>query len=143
MEGFRASGLFQDFRASSDAFHWHGDTFAVPQGALHVARSAAYGSQAFVHEDRLVGRLFPLESTEEGVERLLRHCSDEITEGPHIQDSKTIRNHAPLWSPKAWALLKNLLDHMAISPPAFPPASRAAKRSGASKVALFSFKQCS
>lgn len=27
--------------------HWHGDTFTLPEGAVHLARSAAYAHQAF------------------------------------------------------------------------------------------------
>lgn len=114
VQGLSASRLFQDFPASFMAFHWHGDTFAVPQVAMHVARSAACESQAFVYEDRVVGLQFHLESTEESVELLLHHCGDEITEGPHIQDPEAIRRQTPLLCPKAQALLESLLDRMAI-----------------------------
>jgi GMP synthase-like glutamine amidotransferase len=37
------SGLDDEF----PALQWHGDTFGIPAGAVHLARSAAYPNQAF------------------------------------------------------------------------------------------------
>ncbi len=108
-----SSPLFQDFPASFEAFHWHGDTFAVPTHAVPIARSAAYESQAFVYQDRVVGLQFHLESTEESVDLLLQHCREEITDGPFVQDPATIRRLTPVLCPKAQALLEKLLDRMA------------------------------
>ncbi len=66
------------------AFHWHGDTFDIPRGAIHLVRSQACENQAFVFGDRAVGFQFHLESTRESVEQLIRNCPD-ITEGPFAQ----------------------------------------------------------
>ena len=35
------------------AFHWHGDTFEIPRGAVHLARSQACETQAFAFGDRV------------------------------------------------------------------------------------------
>ncbi len=111
------SRLFQAFPSSFHAFHWHGDTFHVPGGAVHIARSAACESQAFVYEDRIVGLQFHLESTEESVEALLRHCGEELTEGPYMQDEAVIRKLTPKLCPEAQCLLEGLLDAMASDAP--------------------------
>ncbi|MEJ5365732.1 MAG: type 1 glutamine amidotransferase [Desulfosoma sp.] len=107
------SPLFKDFPSSFHAFHWHGDTFHIPEGAVHMARSAGCPSQAFVYEDRAIGLQFHLESTEETVEALLRHCGTEITEGPYIQDERTIRHLTPMFAPRAQELLEKLLMRLA------------------------------
>jgi GMP synthase (glutamine-hydrolysing) len=43
----RADPVFGLLGHRFPALQWHGDTFAIPPGAIHLARSAAYPSQAF------------------------------------------------------------------------------------------------
>lgn len=46
------------------AFHWHGDTFDLPEGACHLASSARYLHQAFRLGKLAWGFQFHLEMTE-------------------------------------------------------------------------------
>lgn len=50
------------------AFHWHGDTFDLPQGAIWLACSERYQHQAFCHNNAY-GLQFHLEATGEMIER--------------------------------------------------------------------------
>jgi GMP synthase-like glutamine amidotransferase len=43
--------------------HWHGDTFSLPPGAVHLARSDAYENQAFRVGPRSYGLQFHVEVT--------------------------------------------------------------------------------
>ncbi|HVO36345.1 MAG TPA: type 1 glutamine amidotransferase [Gemmatimonadales bacterium] len=43
------------------AFHWHGDTFELPPGAVHIASTRAYKHQAFRFGDRAWGLQFHIE----------------------------------------------------------------------------------
>ncbi|HEY5252493.1 MAG TPA: type 1 glutamine amidotransferase [Acidimicrobiales bacterium] len=45
--------------------HWHGDTFAIPAGAVHLASSDRYENQAFRYGDRVYGVQFHLEVDDE------------------------------------------------------------------------------
>jgi GMP synthase-like glutamine amidotransferase len=53
------------------AFHWHGDTFKIPHGALHLAESEACKNQAFVYQSSVVAVQFHLESTPESINSLI------------------------------------------------------------------------
>ena len=68
------------------ALHWHGDTFDLPRGAIHLARSQACEHQAFVYAERAVGLQFHLELGFENVKELIRNCAEELVEGQAIQN---------------------------------------------------------
>lgn len=68
-----------------EAFHWHGDTFDLPPGAIHLARSEACENQAFVYEERAVGLQFHLETTRISAEDMIKHCRDDIIDGTFVQ----------------------------------------------------------
>ena len=75
------------------AFHWHGDTFAIPRGAVHLASSEACQNQAFALHDRVFGFQFHLETTAESARGLLEHCSDELDGSRYVQGSEQILQH--------------------------------------------------
>jgi len=84
------SRVFEVLPAELEVFHWHGDTFALPPGATHVARSAACENQAFICDERIVGLQFHLETTPESARLLTQHCADELVVGPFIQTAEAM-----------------------------------------------------
>ncbi|MBM4001349.1 MAG: amidotransferase [Planctomycetes bacterium] len=68
-----------------DAFHWHGDTFDLPTGAVHLAASAACARQAFSYGPRVLALQFHLESTPESVASLIENCPGDLDSGPCAQ----------------------------------------------------------
>lgn len=84
------SRVFEALPEEMEAFHWHGDTFAIPPGALHVARSAACENQAFIYDERVVGLQLHLETTPESARLLARHGADELVAGPFIQTAEAM-----------------------------------------------------
>ena len=51
------------FPSQMNTFHWHGETFDLPEHAIHLARSEGCEHQAFCIGDRVLGLQFHLEAT--------------------------------------------------------------------------------
>ena len=68
-----------------EVFHWHGDTFAIPDKAVRIADSQGCTNQGFIYRDRTIALQFHLESTMDGIKRLINNCGDEISAAPFIQ----------------------------------------------------------
>ena len=73
------------FPSTCSVFHWHGETFDLPPGAILLAKSAACRNQAFQLESNVIGLQFHLEITPDGIRALLENCSDELAPGPYVQ----------------------------------------------------------
>ena len=108
----RTHQLFAGFPPTFEAFHWHGDTFALPPASMHAATSRACPNQAFIYGDKVVALQFHLESTAASVERLIEHCGHELVNGAYIQSAAAIRRglvHCETTN----ALMARLLDNLA------------------------------
>jgi len=87
----KKSKFFSDLPERFTAFHWHGDTFEIPDGAVHTARSEACENQAFVYEDRVVGLQFHLETDLQTAKGLIENSEEELKEkGIYIQSPEYI-----------------------------------------------------
>jgi GMP synthase-like glutamine amidotransferase len=106
------SNLFKSWPAKFQAFHWHGDTFDIPEGALRTASSEACKNQAFVYGSNTVALQFHIESSAESVERLVSSCEEEIVPGkPYIQSVEQImgqKGHLPLIRTTLFRLLDDM-----------------------------------
>jgi GMP synthase-like glutamine amidotransferase len=88
-------GFYNDLKISSDStffsgfqnpftvFHWHGDTFDLPQGALRLASSEHYPNQAFQYKSA-IGLQFHLEVNEEMVNLWLDNTKEKLQKISYI-----------------------------------------------------------
>ena len=75
--------------AECAAFHWHGEAFDLPPGALHLLTSDCTPNQAF-ECGRALGLLCHLEATLQSVAAMLEHGAHEIDSGPYSQTAAEI-----------------------------------------------------
>ncbi|MCL2789562.1 MAG: amidotransferase [Desulfobulbus sp.] len=106
------SGLLAGTAAEAMVFHWHGDTFDIPAGAIHLAASEGCSSQAFLYDNRILGLQFHLELIPETMAAIVTHCGDELAPGRYIQSEAQIRADAPAYFPASNRLLEILLDRL-------------------------------
>ena len=77
--------FFKGMPDTFDVFHWHGDTFDLPAGALHLAKSTACKNQAFSYNDKVLGLQFHLEATKNQISQFLDNGKGELVNGNYIQ----------------------------------------------------------
>ena len=70
-EAGRRDPLFAHFDETERIFQWHGDTFDIPEGAVHLASSPACPNQAFRYGDNVYALQFHLEVDERLIRRWL------------------------------------------------------------------------
>lgn len=88
-----ASTVFAVLKSPFTAFHWHGDTFSIPLGAVHCASSEACGHQAFTYGENVLALQFHLEYGYENVVAMNANCDEEIAAGGrYVQKSQEILN---------------------------------------------------
>jgi GMP synthase-like glutamine amidotransferase len=79
------------FPGECTAFHWHGETFDLPAGAVRLAESEGCKNQAFQLNRVVLGLQFHLETTPESAAALLENCREDLVPGPYVQNEAAIR----------------------------------------------------
>ena len=82
--------LLNGMQPVSKVFHWHGDTFDLPQNAIPVFYSEACKNQAFLFKDNVLGLQFHFEVTEQSIKAMIENGKQELTGERTIQTEKEI-----------------------------------------------------
>ncbi|ADR35321.1 glutamine amidotransferase class-I (plasmid) [Sulfuricurvum kujiense DSM 16994] len=92
-------------------FHWHGDTFDLPNDTVRIARNDAFENQAFATVDgRIIATQFHFETTAESMGKLLDADGEYLqSDSVFVADTDTIQSEAH-HIPTANKTLFELLD---------------------------------
>ncbi len=75
-----------------NVFHWHGETFTIPENAVRLFQSEGCENQGFLLNNQVLGLQFHFEVTEETMRNMVLEGKDELIENKYIQSAETILN---------------------------------------------------
>ncbi len=94
-----------------EAFHWHGETFDIPNEARHIARSEGCENQAFIYNDRVAAFQFHLETTPPMLREMIKHGKAELENSEYVQSpEEMLEEHHRFY--KINGLLNTVLDRL-------------------------------
>jgi GMP synthase (glutamine-hydrolysing) len=111
LSGARDDALFSAAPASFTAFHWHGDAFTLPDGAVPLASSALTPLQAFRAGPRAWGVQFHLETDGQVLDAMLGSGEPELS-GAGV-DASAIRARAPSELPRLRRVARDVFSRWA------------------------------
>lgn len=105
------SAAFHALPQQFKALHWHGDTFDLPRGAVHLARSKGCENQAFVYEKKVLSLQFHLEATPASTRQIIANCGGELVQGKYIQTPEEMMRKTENFT-AANLLMAQVLDNL-------------------------------
>jgi len=103
--------MMAPFGQTETVFQWHGDAFALPNGAVQLASSPLCDQQAFRYGARAWGLQFHVEVTESMIRAWIRANAQELSTLKGIIDPVAMHRQTP----QHVSRLKHLADHIAMT----------------------------
>lgn len=91
-------------------FHWHGDTFDLPEGGVPLFESEGCKNQAFAIEDQVLALQFHPEVTEEDIVAFIEHGRGDLRPARFIQSEARMLSNFKLYGESSKTFLFDLLD---------------------------------
>ena len=105
--------LLKDIPEEFVTFHWHGDMFEIPEGAVHLISSEVCANQAFLYNKKVLALQFHFETTEASVKDIVTNCRDELVKAPFIEPEDRILSQAGYFIRDNNKRMKMILDRLA------------------------------
>lgn len=109
------NALVFQFPKEIEVFHWHGETFSLPQGAFQIAESKGCKNQAFQIGSNVIGLQFHLETTPVSAQAIVENCRDELVEGKYIQSEAEIMSAPQEHYSSINSLMGRILEYLRAS----------------------------
>jgi GMP synthase-like glutamine amidotransferase len=89
----KSDKLFFDIENRIKVFHWHGDTFDLPEKAVHLAFSKGCKNQAYSYKDKVLALQFHLEPTENSLRQMIDFGRGELKSGKYVQTEQELKKY--------------------------------------------------
>lgn len=112
----KKSSIFKELPEGLTVFHWHGDTFDLPEGAIRLAETEITKNQAFLINGKVLGLQFHMEVTEKSISEMLIHCKSDIVPSDYVQTVEkisSVKNYFDENNRKLGQLLNRLAEQSA------------------------------
>lgn len=96
--------------SNQTVFHWHGETFQLPENAIGLLSSEACVNQAFLYRDSVLGLQFHVEMDETSIDTIVDNCRAELIPSEYIQTEEIIKQKMEKYVEENKKLLFELLD---------------------------------
>ena len=106
------SPAFKNIPATFTPFHWHGDTYPVPPGAIRLGSSSACGNQGFIFDNKVVGLQFHLEMTEPNLQGIIDNCRNELVIDDYVMSAQAIMEDAKRYTTPSIAIMEQLFENI-------------------------------
>lgn len=103
---------FADFdeKEEETVFHWHHDTFDIPEGAVRLFHSPACENQAFQYSDNILALQFHLEMTPDDIQAIIHNATGSLEPKQFVQHPEKMLKCAEKNQGKAREILFDLLN---------------------------------
>ncbi|MEP6466195.1 MAG: type 1 glutamine amidotransferase [Parafilimonas sp.] len=71
-------------------FHWHGDTFTLPEKAVHLFKTKTCDQQGFIYNNHVAGLQFHVEIKEDLLKSMIENERSELIKNDHVQTEDEI-----------------------------------------------------
>ena len=107
------SGSSFRFPSECTVFHWHGETYDLPENATNLARSEACEHQAFQLKQNVIGLQFHLEMTPDSAIAMVENCRHELIPDRYVQSEDELRAVPPSRYATANEVMDQILNRIA------------------------------
>ncbi len=107
-----ANDVIFQFHEEIVVFHWHGETFSIPPGAVQIAESKGCKNQGFQLGANVIGLQFHLETTPISAQKIVENCRDELVKGEYIQTETDILSASHERYRLINSLMSKVLDYL-------------------------------
>jgi len=105
-----AHKLTNHLPATFTTFHWHGDTYSLPENAIHLLGTPGCDQQGFIYKNHVAGLQFHMEVKKDLLENMTDHEKAELVKSSYVQTENEIRHQSHLYISQQQDYMHGLMD---------------------------------